>query len=98
MENLEKVKKHARDLRNDEPRSPEERLAGYPLAARCLDKCRATILGWQGDYMFNCPMDQQFLSNAQLDAGEFKSFVATGASDQEVEQWIEQHAGRRKAA
>jgi hypothetical protein len=97
VENLEKVKTHARDLRKEEPRLPGENLAGYPLAARCLDKCRATLLGWEGEFMYNCPMDQQFLSNAQLDAEEFKSFVATGASDDEVEDWIEQHA-RRKAA
>jgi hypothetical protein len=92
MENLEKVKQHARDLRREEPRSPGEKLAGYELAARCLDKCRASILGWQGDFMFNCPMDQQFLTRAEIDAGDFKDFVATGASDAEVERWIKDNA------
>ncbi len=91
-QNLEKVKRLARDLRKEEPRSPEEELGGYPLAARCIDKCRASLVGWQGDFMYACPMDRQFLDEAGLDAGELKEFVATGASDKEVSDWIEQHA------
>jgi hypothetical protein len=94
MENLEGVKQHAKDLRKEEPRPPSEELAGFQLAARCLDKCRASLLGWQGDFIFGCPMDQQFLSTARIDAEKFKKFVATGVSDQEVEAWLEQNAGR----
>lgn len=90
--NLDKVKRWAKDLRREEPRPPEEELAGYPLAARCLDKCRASLLGWQGDYMYACPMDQQFLQEAELNPEELKEFVATGASDADVADWIEQHA------
>jgi hypothetical protein len=90
--NLEKVKEQARDLRNEEPRSPSEELAGFPGGARCLDKCRATLVGWQGDFTYACPMDQKFLNAAGIDANELKSFVATGASDSEVAAWIEEHS------
>ena len=90
--NRQKLEWLAKDLRRGEPRSPEEELANFPSAARCLDKCRATLLGWQGEYAYNCPMDQQFLGAARLDANEFKEFVATGASDEEVAQWITEHA------
>lgn len=31
----------AKDLTKDDPRSPRETLAGYVIAARTLDKCRA---------------------------------------------------------
>jgi hypothetical protein len=86
----------AKDLRREDPRSPDEQLGGFRLAARCLDKCRATITGKNGDYTFNCLMDQQFFAAAGIDAGEFKSFVATGASDEEVDRWIREHA--REAA
>jgi hypothetical protein len=91
-QNIDAVKKLARDLRKEEPRSPDEELAGFPLAARCLDKCRASIVGWQGDYTYGCPMDQEFLQSAGIDAGEFKAFVATGASDADVARWIEERA------
>ena len=94
--NEQALKRLAKDLRKEEPRSPDQELGGFRLAARCLDKCRATLLGQQGDYTYNCPMDQQFLSNAGLDAEEFKNFVATGASDEQVAEWIEEHAHAAK--
>ncbi len=89
---LEKVKQLARDLRKEEPRSAEEELAGYALAARCLDKCRASLVGWEGDYVYGCPMDRQFLEAAGIEANQLKKFVATGASDGAVAEWITQHA------
>lgn len=94
---IEAVKKHARDLRKQEPRSPDDELGGFRLAARCLDKCRATLAGTQGDYTYGCPMDQQFLTTAGIDQEEFKNFVSTGASDEQVADWIEEHAHVRQA-
>ncbi len=90
--NLEKVRTLARDLRREEPRSPDEELGGYALAARCLDKCRASLVGWEGDYVYGCPMDRQFLDSAGIPPNDLKKFVATGASDPEVAEWITQHA------
>ncbi len=98
-ESLEKVKLLARDLREGEnfPRSPRETLAGYVLAARAVDKCRAVLAGWQGEYHSNCPLDQMWLKFAGLDYNAFKSFVATGATDEEVEAWIVEHSKRRRS-
>ena len=42
---LDKVKKLAKDLRKSYPRSPREKLGGYVIAARCVDKCRAFLVG-----------------------------------------------------
>jgi len=80
-ENLEKVKLLARDLRDDKefPRSPRETLGGYVLAARAVDKCRAALVGWQGEYHSNCPLDQRWLKFAEIDYNAYKAFVATGA-------------------
>jgi len=96
QKDLEAVKRLAKDLRKEEPRSPSEELAGFELAARCVDKCRATLVGWQGDFMYGCPMDQQFLRAASIGAEELKHFVATGATDEEVATWIEEHAHAAK--
>ena len=93
--NLEAVKRQARDLNREEPRSPEEKLGGFEIAARCLDKCRATLAGTQGEFLYGCPMDQKFLAQAGLTAKDFQAFVATGASDGEVAAWIEEHATAR---
>jgi hypothetical protein len=97
---LEKVKKLARDLRDDKesPRSPRETLGGYALAARALDKCRAALVGWQGDYLSNCPLDQRWLGFAGIDYEAFRGFVATGATDVEVAKWISEHTKKRPQA
>lgn len=94
MENLDKLKLLAKDFRNEKrfPRSPRETLAGYVLAARAVDKCRAAILGWQGEYHSNCPLDKQWLSFAEIDYKQLREFVATGATDEDIEIWIEENA------
>ena len=82
----------AKDLTKDYPRSPRETLAGYVIAARTLDKCRAKIAGTAGEYHFDCPLDNQFLGFTGISAAEFREFVASGATDAEVATWIEQHS------
>ena len=79
-ENLEKVKSLARDLRDRKefPRSPRATLAGYVLAARAVDKCRAVLVDWQGEYHSNCPLDQRWLNFAEIDYGDFRLLVASG--------------------
>jgi hypothetical protein len=88
----EKLKLLAKDLAIDYPRSPRETLAGYVIAARMLDKCRAVLAGTAGEYHFDCPLDNQFLGFTGIGAEQFKAFVATGASDEEVATWIVQHS------
>jgi len=92
---LEEVKRWARDLRTEEPRPVDEKLGGYALGARCLDKCRASLLGWEGTHRYGCPMDQEFLASAGVTAEEFRDFVATGESDVGVDKWIRLHTHAR---
>jgi hypothetical protein len=91
--NEEKLKSLATDLRKQDPRHASMRLAGFEGAARALDKCRASLVGWNGEFQYGCPLDQMFFREAGIDRDEFKEFVATGASDHEVEQWLKEHAG-----
>jgi len=99
-ENIEKVKLLSRDLRDGKeyPRSPRETLGGYVLAARALDKCRAVLAGLQGEYHANCPLDQRWLKFAGIAFEEFRSFVATGATDEDVASWIGKRAKKRPRA
>ncbi|MGJ8651097.1 MAG: DUF5069 domain-containing protein [Opitutaceae bacterium] len=83
---------NALDLTTEFPRSPRATLAGYVIAARMLDKCRAVVAGTQGEYHFNCPLDQIFLTFTDIDADQFEAHVATGATDEAVATWIEAHA------
>jgi hypothetical protein len=88
----DKLKTLALDLRKEPPRSPRATLGGYVIAARTLDKCRATLNGTAGEYHFDCPLDNIFFGFAGIKADDFKNFVATGASDEEVGEWIKANA------
>ena len=89
------VKKLAPDLTKGYPGSPHAMLAGYILAKRALDKCRADLAGTVGEYHFDCPLDNFFFGFAGLKGADFKEFVATGADDEAVAKWIGEHATKR---
>lgn len=85
----ERVLPLAPDLTKTSPRSPRAPLGDYKVvAARALDKCRAELAGTSGSYHFNCSLDQAFFRFTGIDSEKFKTFVATGATDQQVADWI----------
>lgn len=95
MNAQEKVKLLALDLTKKFPRSPRETLAGYVIAGRAVDKARAVLAGTAGEYHSGCPVDAMFLDFAGIAYDKFKEFVATGATDAEIAEWIEQNAKKR---
>jgi hypothetical protein len=82
----------AKDLNTDFPRSPRETVGGYVIAGRTLDKCRALVNDSIGEYHYDCPLDNMFFDFAEITAEAFKTYIATGASDDEVGQWIQSNA------
>ncbi|MEB3285910.1 MAG: DUF5069 domain-containing protein [Vampirovibrionales bacterium] len=88
----EKLKSLALDLTREYPRSPRAVLGGHVIAARVLDKCRAILNGTGEDYNFNCPLDRIFFDASGLDANEFEALAASGASDDEMGEWIKKHS------
>ncbi len=95
MNSNEKLTLIAKDLTKEFPRSPRETLAGYVIAARCLDKCRSVLAGTAGEYHSGCPLDVFFLEFTGIAYDDFKALVATGATDTEVEVWIKEKAKTR---
>lgn len=83
---------NALDLSKSYPRSPRATLAGFVVAGRMLDKCRAVIAGTANEYHYNCPLDQMFLEFTGIDADAFKEFVATDADDDAVATWIKENS------
>jgi hypothetical protein len=77
------------DLTKQPPRSARARLGGYALLPRMLDKGRATINGKNGEYHYNCPLDQRFVEFAGIDAEKLKQELAAGKGDGEILQWIQ---------
>ena len=88
----------APDLRQRAPRSPRQRLGGFVLLPRLLEKGRATLAGTNGDYEYGCPLDQWFLDFVALNPEALKAQLAAGKGDAEVLQWILEHGARRPRA
>lgn len=85
----------APDLTQRPPRSARTRLGGYALLPRMLDKGRATLAGTNGEYRYNCPLDQRFVSFVGIDAEALKEQLAAGKGDGEILKWIEANAQRK---
>jgi hypothetical protein len=94
--NKDKLQALARDLQKTPPRSPREKLGGFVIGARMLDKARANLLGINGEYnYYPCGLGAYFWKFTGLDPMKFRDFVATGASDDEVDQWIRDNATQK---
>jgi hypothetical protein len=78
----------AKDLSEDTPRSARERLGGYAILARCLDKGRAEINNTAGDFHFNCPLDNQLFSFKGVKGEDVRKLLENGASDEDVVEWL----------
>jgi hypothetical protein len=57
-----------------------------------LDKGRAEIAGKNGEYHFNCPMDQRLLGFLGIDAEALRKELSAGKGDWEILEWIQQNA------
>ena len=95
MKTNEQIELLALDLTREFPRSPRETLAGYVIAARAVDKCRADLAGTIGEYHTGCPVDLIFLDFAEIPYDKFREFVATGATDAGIAEWITKTAKPR---
>ncbi len=76
------------DLTQRPPRSVRTRLGGYPLLPRMLDKGRAEIAGKNGEYHYNCPLDQRILCFLGLDPEALRAELSKGKGDGEILEWI----------
>ena len=89
---------NAPDLTKQPPRSPRVRLGGYACLPRMLDKGRATIAGQNGEYHYNCPLDQRLLAFLGISAEALKKQLATGKGDGDILAWIEKNSKSHRNA
>ena len=82
---------YARDLTQEPPRNPDERLGGFVVLARSIDKGRASLNGTNGEYRFNCPLDHMLFDFKGVKGADIEKVLGSGASDGEVLQWLTLH-------
>ena len=86
----------APDLTKRPPRSVRCRLGGYALLPRMLDKGRATIAGTNGEFHYDCPIDQHILKFLGLDPAALREQLANGKGDGEILEWISTNASHQR--
>ena len=79
----------ARDLTKQAPHSPRERLAGFAIANRAVDKCRASLAGTLGEYHYDCPLDNMLFSFKGITGEQFKAAVQASTNYEEVGAWLQ---------
>ena len=81
----------APDLTRHPPRSPRTRLGGFVHLPRLIDKARAVVAGTNGDFHYNCPVDQRFLAYTGIDAEALFAEIKAGKSDSEILAYVTAH-------
>ena len=76
------------DLTKSPPRRPDEKLNGFVILGRTIDKCRALIAGKVGEYHYDCPVDKRLFTFKGINGDELKAKVVAGKSDQEIADWL----------
>jgi hypothetical protein len=85
------------DLTQRPARSFRVRLGNYVVLARMLDKGRATLVGKNGEYIYNSPTDQQLVQFLGFDPDALLKELATGKSDGEILEWVQTHSETPRA-
>ena len=93
---MKSKKLNAPDLTQRPPRSPHVRLGGYVILARCLDKGRATLAGKNGEYIYVCPLDQNWFTFAGIKPKDLTKQLAMGKGDTEILEWIAAHSTTKR--
>lgn len=84
------------DLTKQPPRSPRERVCGFDIFGRTIDKCHALLFGTIGEYHFDCPLDKRLFEFLGVSAEDFKRQIESGARDEQMAIWAQQ-GGRSKS-
>jgi len=81
----------AKDLTKQPPTSPRIRVGGYAILARMADKGRAFLAGVNGEYHFDCPLDNMLFGFKGVKGDDVKALLVAGNSDSEIAAWIDTH-------
>lgn len=92
----ENTKISAPDLTKRPPRSPRCRLGGYAILPRMLDKGRADIAGTNGEFNYNCPLDQHVVNFLGFDPAALREQLAAGKGDGEILEWLQTNAKHKR--
>jgi hypothetical protein len=88
----------SKDLSKCAPKSPRERIGGFVIAGRAIDKCRASLDGTLGNYQFDGLLDNVLFTFKGITAEQFKTAVAAAKTYEEVGDWLQANGISRTPA
>jgi len=65
------------------------RIAGFAIASRAADKCRASLAGTLGEYHYDSTLDNLLFTFKGVTGGQFQLGVQAAASYEDVGAWLE---------
>lgn len=77
-----------RDLTKQAPHSPRERIGGFVIAKRTVDKCRASLTGKLGEYHYDCLLDNVLFSFKGINGEQFQAAVQVAKTYEEIGDWL----------
>jgi hypothetical protein len=80
------------DLTQRPPRSFRVRLGNYVVLARMLGKGRATLAKKNGEYHYDCAIDQRLVQFLGFYPDALLKELATGKGDGEMLEWVQAHS------
>jgi len=87
-----------RDLTKQAPHSPRERIAGFAIAKRTVDKCRASLTGTLGEYHYDCPLDNVLFRFKGINGEQFKAAVRVAKTYEEIGEWLQANGTKKTPA
>jgi hypothetical protein len=87
-----------RDLTREAPHSPRERLAGFAIAIRAVDKCLASLAGVPGEYHYDSPLDNKLFSFKSITGDQFKTAVQAATNYADVGAWLQANGSSKTPA
>ena len=84
-----------RDLTKQAPHSPRERIAGFAIASRAVDKCRASLAGTLGEYHYDCPLDNMLFRFKGISGQQFEAAVLASKNYEDVGTWLQANGTTR---
>ena len=76
------------DLTTSYPRSVRDKLFGLVQIGRAIDKGKATAAGQNGEYNFDCPMDDAVFEFLGIDGDKLLDVIKNAKSDADVENYV----------
>jgi hypothetical protein len=83
------------DLTTSYPRSVREKVFGVVHVGRMLDKAKATAEGTNGEYAYNCPMDQALFAFLGIDDEALMDVIKNAKNDAGVEAYVKSFVDKK---